>query len=555
MRKILITLSSLALSSMLIFGLMGCEGEKGAAGPAGPSGVNPDSPPIITAVVAAPDSIGSGEHTTLFVSAYDPNGDEMAYAWTAASGTLSATNTSVVTYTPPRELGLYQVGVTVTDNDGSATGTATIGVNVYVPSVFPSYLGDNANRCSHCHSAGTAGWMTTGHEKAYADLVAASSADNLYCVQCHTTGFDDTYDFAGNKLTTGLDNGGFDQNPIAQLQGVQCEACHGPTGPDFSNHEPDLTNPLHGVTCDRCHSQNEEYNTSGHGTSIERAGGITAFNDEWGGSCNACHTSEGFISLHDADWAGRALPAEQWQVTCATCHDVHMNTTADTLDTNPAYLRSLDPVTLAYGTPENPGGFIVEGWGAGQLCVQCHHARRSLDQITTQINDGTSRPGPHASPQADMIAGAGCWEIAGYEYERESPHRPDVVIGESNLEDMCVKCHLYSIPHGDPGGPLYGHSFAPDVRACNTCHATPDDFDYRDRRTEIEGLMAQLLALLPNDGTKPLFTAATTTREQREAGYAWYFVLNEGSMGVHNYEYAKSVLENAIDYASGGRPN
>jgi hypothetical protein len=371
-------------------------------------------------------------------------------------------------------------------------------------------------------------------------------------VQCHVTGFDDTYDFAGTKLTTGLDNGGYDQNPMASLQNVTCEACHGPMGPNFADHSPDLTNPLHGISCDRCHSQNEEYYTSGHGTAIERIGGIEALNEEWGGSsCKGCHLSEGFIALHDADWAGRELPEEMYQVTCATCHDVHTPATEE----NPSYLRSLDPVTLAYGTPENPNGFVVEGWGAGQLCVQCHHARRNLDNITSQLTNGSAHPGPHASPQADMISGAGCWEIEGYEYERESTHTPDVVIGESNLEDMCVKCHLYAIPHGDPGGPLYGHSFKPDVRACNTCHATPDDFDYHGKRTEIEGLMTTLFNLLPNDGETVSFDTTLTTFEQREAGYAWYFVLNEGSMGVHNYPYAKSILENAIDYVSGGRPN
>jgi len=218
-------------------------------------------------------------------------------------------------------------------------------------------------------------------------------------------------------------------------------------------------------------------------------------------------------------------------------------------------LRGLAPVTLSYGTAENPDGYVVDGWGAGQLCVQCHHARRTLDNITGQLENGSSRPGPHGSPQADMVAGVGCWEIEGYEYERESPHTPDVVIGESTLEDMCVKCHLYSIPHGEPDGPIYGHTFAPDVRACGTCHATPNDFDYHGLRTEIEGLMTTLFNLLPNDGSVVLFDTLSTTYEQREAGYAWYFVNNEGSMGVHNYTYAKSLLENAIDHVSGSRPN
>lgn len=544
MRKILFTILTLVVGSLLMFSFTGCAGEDGAQGPAGPAGTNPPSPPIVTAVIAAPDSIGTGEYTTLFVQAYDPNGDEMTYLWSATGGTLSSTTAPFVTWTAPSALGLYEVSVTVTDVDGSADGSATVGVNVYVPSVFPSYLGNNENSCGHCHAEAYAGWKETNHAEAF----AAVEADmNPYCVQCHTTGFDDTYDFAGNLLTTGLDNGGFDQNPIATLQGVTCEACHGPMGPSFADHTPNMEMPLTGEACNRCHSQNEEYAVSAHGTAIERAGGIEEFNTEWGrSSCGVCHVSEYFIAAWDADWAGRPIPEEGYQVTCATCHDVHSPATEE----NPAYLRTLASVTLAYGTPENPDGFVVDNFGAGQLCVQCHHARRDLDNITGQIENGSSHPGPHASPQTDMIVGAGCWEIEGYTYNRASRHTPETVGPNGTLEDMCVKCHLYSIPHGEPDGPIYGHTFAPDVRSCNTCHVTPADFDYGGRRTEIQGLMNQLLALLPNDGTEPLFDTENTTAEQREAAYGWFFVLNEGSMGVHNYAYAKSILENAIDYVT-----
>jgi len=326
-RKILFSLLSIALAGMLVFSLMGCEGEKGAdgaAGPTGPSGNNPPAPPIVTAVVAAPDSIGTSQYTTLFVQAYDPNGDEMTYAWTATAGTLSSANTAVTTWTAPATLGLYEVSVTVTDDDGSDNGSVTVGVNVYVPSVFPSYLGDNGNSCGHCHAGTYEGWMETGHAEAYAVLVAASSQDNPYCVQCHVTGFDDTYDFAGNLLTTGLDNGGYDQNPMESLRNVTCEACHGPMGPSFADHAPNMEMPLHGMSCDRCHTQNEEYMTSGHGHAIEVAGGIEAFNEEFNRStCQYCHISEDFIQTWDPDWAGATLPEEGYQVTCATCHDVH----------------------------------------------------------------------------------------------------------------------------------------------------------------------------------------------------------------------------------------
>jgi len=404
------------------------------------------------------------------------------------------------------------------------------------------YLGDSENTCGHCHAAAVEGWMHTNHAEAYGSLIDDDNhQNNLYCLQCHTTGFDDEYDHDQNLLSAGEDLDGYDDNPRSAVQGVQCEACHGYMGPDVLDHAPEVMSPLRGDACDKCHTQNEEYATSGHGMVIENLGGYEEFLGEHyasSGSCQGCHTSEGFMTLWDDDWAARGVPDEPWQVTCATCHDVHMASTDD----NPAYLRGLEAVTLEYGTADNPDEFEIEDWGAGQLCVQCHHARRDLADITEQIEEGDDHPGPHHSNQADMVVGVGCWEIEGYEYDREPDHTPSL------LADMCVQCHLYSIPHGETDGPLYGHSFAPDVRACQQCHAGATDFNIDGKRDEIAGLLDDLLALLPNDGEEPLFDAESTTREQREAAYGWYFVHNEASYGVHNYEYAKSILENAIDY-------
>jgi hypothetical protein len=556
-RKRLHPVAFLIVSLLIVsVAFWGCEGDQG---PAGPSGLNPDMAPIITAIVAAPDSVGTGESTVLFVSAYDPNGDAMTYHWTAASGTLSSPNAAVTNYTPPSGIGIYEITVTVTDEDGSATGTVHVGVNTYVPSVYPSYLGDSENRCAHCHEAKVSGWRGTHHARSYDALVMASAENNPYCLQCHTTGYDDIVAFDGTVTTPGVDNGGYDDYPNANLRNVTCEACHGALGPDFSSHEPDVELVVTGETCNRCHSQYEEYEESGHGTAIERAGGIEAFNEEWNqsASCNFCHISEAFIKRWDADWADIAIPAEGWQVSCATCHDVH------SLDeeNNPAYLRGLGAFPIIYAGPDHPDTLWVpsedEGvlsFGKGQLCAQCHHARRTFTSINNQLNNGSAHPGPHASCQADMLLGRGSYEITGYTYERESVHQPDVVIGEGSLEDMCVTCHVHTIPGDTPGHDYHGHAFEPRVEACNACHATPDNFDYHGRRTEIQDLMDQLFALLPNNGEVPNFDTTSTTRVQREAAYAWYFVNNEGSMGVHNYEYAYSLLTNAIDYVTPGQP-
>jgi hypothetical protein len=406
-------------------------------------------------------------------------------------------------------------------------------------------MGDNANRCSHCHGEKVTDWMATGHANAWETLVANGVENNPYCMQCHVTGFDDVIDEAGNVISTGIDNGGFDDHASIGLRGVQCEACHGPVGPSFADHMPETHTSLTGESCARCHAvEHAAYLTSRHGTAIERAGGHEAFLEEWNrGSCQSCHISEGFIKLHDPDWADTDVPEDAYQVTCATCHDPHAND-------NEFQLRTLADQTLSYGGPDNPDNFVISGWGNGQLCAQCHHARRSLTQIMGQLNNGSGNPGPHHNPQTDVIAGVGSYEIPGYTYEREAPHTPTI------LTDMCVSCHMHGTEGPFPGLTVHSHTFQPDVAACQQCHGGIQNFDVNGIQTEISGLLDQLHELLPYDSSgKVLLDTVNSTYQEREAGYAYYFVLEDKSHGVHNPAYSRSLLLNAIDYMTNGGPN
>ncbi|MCX6601482.1 MAG: multiheme c-type cytochrome, partial [bacterium] len=308
------------------------------------------------------------------------------------------------------------------------------------------YAGDDANTCGHCHGELTESWGGTGHSGAWAALGADTT--NVYCQQCHTTGFDDVYDHNGNRLSSGINNGGYDDTRDPKLRNVQCEACHGPMGVNPAAHTPMLAANFSGESCDKCHEQNAEWATSAHGTVFDRMT-REEFADDWGGSCSACHISEGFIAVNDPDQANLTFNGETANmIGCATCHDAHA-------EDNAAQLRTLDDATSPYGGEEFPDGYAITGLGKGQICAQCHHARRSRSRILQQIDEGDERPGPHASPQADMVSGRGCWETPGT-YERENPH-----VGM--LENMCVDCHMYAIPRDQTGGPVFGHSFAPDI--------------------------------------------------------------------------------------------
>jgi len=77
------------------------------------------------------------------------------------------------------------------------------------------YVG--AAGCKFCHQGRAGGqiyegWQATDHAKAFEHLSEADR-DNDQCLACHTTGF-------GEPIAAGV--------AAASLQGVQCEACHGP---------------------------------------------------------------------------------------------------------------------------------------------------------------------------------------------------------------------------------------------------------------------------------------------------------------------------------------
>lgn len=536
-KLILQVLSVMALLAALIFA--GCKGDQGLEGPAGR---NPEGAPVITAILASPDSVGGGGATHLLVAAYDPNGDTMSYVWSASAGTFTTPYASTTVWTAPQNSGVITLLVTVTARGGSAHDSVLVGVNMRVPTAGQAYLGDNGAACLSCHAGITNGWLTTGHAGAWAALGASDTS--LYCQQCHTVGFDDKYSFGDHLISHGSDTTGYDNTHATSLQNVQCESCHGAMGPAPLNHAPQpLTDIVNGNKCSQCHHQNAEWALSGHGTAVARAGGQSAFLTEWGGSgCNSCHTSEGFITGKDPNFPSTGLPIANG-INCATCHDPHNKT-------NDMQLRTIADVQSPYGGSDMPSGYAISGLGYGQLCAQCHHARRSQSQIMSQLTSGSTHPGPHDSPQSDMVSGRGDYEVAG-DVNRINQH------STSDMPDMCVSCHMYTIPAdsvlGIPADSVFGHKFVPDIRKCQTCHPGATNFDIGGVQTQVTMLMDSLKALLPHDSTGNVPSVMDTvnwTRAQRESGYTYYFVSADGSHGVHNRNYTVSILRNAVQWLS-----
>ena len=97
--------------------------------------VRANEPPYISSLVADADWTTASGAIQVTCNAADPDGDELSYEWSATGGSITGTGT-VVNWTAPEEVGIYQVTVMVTDGHGgedtrlislsAATGTAPI---------------------------------------------------------------------------------------------------------------------------------------------------------------------------------------------------------------------------------------------------------------------------------------------------------------------------------------------------------------------------------------------------------------------------------------------
>ena len=436
-----------------------------------------------------------------------------------------------------------------------------------------AYQGDFGSPCIHCHTGLVGNYVTTNHRFAYDDL--GENQDNLYCLQCHTTGFECEVDTSvdppaltdcptdgdGYSAWIGDDSEEATDRLVA-LQGVQCESCHGPMGPDFNAHVPLVSYSTHedAVTgestslCYKCHFfQVEEWKTSAHANAA--GGDLEALNDEWGrSSCNYCHSSEGFIWTYDAAYADEDFPEEISWIGCPTCHDPHVGEAGGG---NEAQLRTVAAVTLSYFDPADPDAApVAAGYGPGQTCMQCHKARRDYANVTGQINGGSSHFGPHASPQTDMFLGYGSYEIPGYTYERDAAHK-------SIVADGCVSCHMaFQETAAEGGAAPEGHTvhnFMPDLENCTGCHAGATSFDINGVQTVVQTKLDSIGVLLGYADAEDLEANIDDVNGdwevwQREVAYAFAFVYASGSRGVHNADYANSLLDNAIDYANTNLP-
>jgi hypothetical protein len=293
-------------------------------------------------------------------------------------------------------------------------------------------------------------------------------------------------------------------------------------------------------SCFECHSDQDPFLVAmefAWANSWHASGRVVARSSR--SSCAPCHSTEGFIQVANGEEVeGVDNPTV---IHCFACHQPHSEGNFG--------LRKDDQIAVMDGTSYDIG--------SGNLCVNCHQARRDVGDYVFDGVEFSTHWGPHHGPQGDMLFGANGYEYEGYEYGETPWHR-------TQTDDGCVDCH-YDYANTYAVG---GHSFNMAVMdeegeevlnlgACVDCHGDDvEDFDLNMVQTDVEALLVQLGGLLETAGMvdadhHPVdgFVASADS-----AGALWNFLLVEEdrSHGVHNPRWAKSLLESSIDFMEGG---
>ncbi len=375
------------------------------------------------------------------------------------------------------------------------------------------------------------------------------------CAGCHTTGLD-------------LEEREWEDD------GVMCEACHGPgeahidaadeagsrpTDEDIATiHAAIVVSPDPAI-CGRCHSQGmaadtihpfsttylpgkdlladftlvdkedadywwtsnharrnnmqfNEWRDSAHATALETMASSSQAQD----ACLQCHSADyGFtqtllVSYEAGDLTGvppemPTLQSAQYGITCVTCHSFHV----DAETPPPSALRD----------------------DAYALCVSCHtqtEVTESLHHPVQQMFEGvTVIPSVEGVPGSHFVAEDG----------------PD-----------CLNCHMTRLPI-DGDFTLATHALKPllpDTEStaevqniCANCHTDLTTNDQQYLVTDLqENVRGRLTLARTRLNTLPVPAEGSDAKTlYDEVILALDFVQNDGSLGMHNYDYASQLLD------------
>lgn len=401
---------------------------------------------------------------------------------------------------------------------------------------------DNESQgCQRCHSNHYNDWILTNHSTALETLKAIGQDTNPTCIACHTVGF-------------GKSGGFVDEATTAHLAGVQCENCHGPGREHVNNVDDKSKRPSRSIASEICgdchngvhHPTYDEWSASLHaGIDDHVAEGFTEGTRL--ASCGICHSGDyrdallvqELVSIPETLLEGKTVE-ELNAVECVTCHDPHRQTGNSAVIQGEGEDYQLRfPEVVALGQSNK----IADATNAARynLCGQCHHSRGRDWTATSR--------GTHHSIQANFYLG-----------EMPLPDNDQtLLVANTNtahrfVPGQCVTCHMPTAEFVDTLNPAdSGHHFAVNTEGCSAigCHPTSEaaEDDLTALQTKVDTDLASYKARLGDPATWEYTSAGgptdqnTVSDDIKKIRFLYYWVVNDGSRGAHNPEYARAILK------------
>ncbi len=234
--------------------------------------------------------------------------------------------------------------------------------------------------------------------------------------------------------------------------------------------------------------------------------------------CAHCHTAQGYWEVILEKKESSAPYKEAFGITCAACH---------------------------FSEKLEEGDSALRAGSAEHACTGCH-------DILVQNDEA----GFSACLQGSVLGNEGGSEFED-EFYSKGPH--------SKVENGCVGCHMSESPEGEQGLKLGGHTFRVMTKGedpkifnpagCLDCHPGIGLEDVAKSQKKTKEQMDVLEELLPEAESKesdqahpaPKFPKdPSLSKIEAKASFNYYYVLKDGTLGVHNPVYIRKLLEDSI---------